>query len=177
MRATQKIPINISNRVMHFKKKIENRFSFLVDFNYLLEKIEIGRTNDFLNYYCNFSYQNGDTFVRIEYSTDIINGQTIAFPHVEQKPIYDNVISCFISDSNSFMSIDLFAKETQSTLSDDYFKIAQNEEIVKQEIARVVENYVSFFRNHLVAVLQKKKIYNCYIDRFYDKVFEEKHYR
>jgi hypothetical protein len=171
------IPADINDRLLHFQEEVKKCFLFLTDFNYSLEKIETGRTDNFLNYYCNFFYQNGDTSVSVDYSTDIINGQTIAFPQVEQKPVIDDLVSCSISDSNAFMSIDQFARETQPKLSEDYFTIGQNRKGIKEEITRVVENYAHFFRNHLYDVLQRKKIYDCYIDRFYDKVFEEKHYR
>ena len=177
MRDSSQIPTNINDRLLHFQDEVKKHFLFLTEFNYSLEKIETGRTDNFLDYYCNFSYQNGDTSVRVNYSTDIINGQSIAFPQVEQRPVIDDLVSCFISDSNAFMSIAQFAQETQPKLSEDYFTIGQNGKDIKKEITRVVQNYAHFFGNHLSDVLQKKKIYNCYTDRFYDKVFEEKHYR
>jgi hypothetical protein len=47
---------------------------------------------------------------------------------------------------------------------------------IKEEITRVVYNYNDFFKIYLTDVLSKEKIYDCYIDRFYDKVFKEINY-
>jgi hypothetical protein len=99
MTDSSSISADINDRLLHFQEEVKKCFLFLTHFNYSLEKIETGRTNNFLNYYCNFSYQNSDTSISVDYSTDIINGQTIAFPQVEQKPVIDDLVSCSISDS------------------------------------------------------------------------------
>jgi hypothetical protein len=173
----KEITPDISDRLKHFQQEIDKYFSFLADFDYVLQNIGIGRTEIFLDYYCNLRYKNGDTLLSIDYSTDIINGQTIAFPDEKQRPVIDNLVSCFISDPNAFMSISQFAEETQPNLPSDYFSISLHGKDIKEEISRVVKNYSNFFRENLVDVLKKEKIYDCYTDRFYDKVFKEKHYR
>jgi len=100
-----------------------------------------------------------------------------AFPKENESPVIDDRISCSISDLNAFMSIDSFAAETQPNLPQDYFSITLNTKNLKDGITRVVKNYSNFFQENLVSVLRKEKIYDCYTDRFYDKVFKEKHYR
>ena len=173
----KEIPEDIYGRLKHFQDEVNKHFSFLTDFNYVLENLEIGRTDAFLNYFCNFSYRNGDTLIRIDYSTDIIKGQTLAFPKEKQRPVVDNLVSCSISDPNAFMSVGQFAEETQANLPQDHFSISLDTKNAKEAITRVVKNYSNFFQDNLASVLKKEKIYDCYIDRFYDKVFKEKHYR
>jgi len=177
MSNTQNIPEDIKERLNHFREEATKHFSFLADFNYLLDTIEIGRTETFLDYNCNLSYRNGDTLITIDYSTDIIKGMRTAFPKENESPVIDDRISCSISDLNAFMSIDSFAAETQPNLPQDYFSITLNTKNLKDGITRVVKNYSNFFQENLVSVLRKEKIYDCYTDRFYDKVFKEKHYR
>jgi hypothetical protein len=176
MTDTLQIPANIQNRLNHFTEEVNRNFHFLSHLGFQLEKIESGRTDNFLDYYCYFSYQNGDTTISIRYSTDIINGQTTALPQVDQRPIIDNQVSCSISDSNAFMNVSQFAQITQPKLPENYFTIEKTSDNIKADITKVVQNYAHFFNEHLNDVLQKKKIYNCYVDRFYDTVFNEKHY-
>lgn len=162
--------------LIHFQGEVNKHFAFLADFDYAPDKIETGRSENFLDYFCNFSYVNGETSVSIDYSTDIINGRTIAFPQLEQEhwPVYNDIISCSVSDSKAYMSVDCFAQKVQKDLPDGYFIIAPGSNDIKGEIGRVVLNYSIFFQSHLTEVLKKVKIYSCYIDRFYDLVFEEK---
>ena len=171
------IPTDINKRITHFENEVARLFSFLNDFSYIPQQIEKGKTETFNEYFSKFCFKNGDTSITIEFTTDIINGHTIAFPQVKERPVIDNLISCFITDKNAFMSVSDFAEAKHLKISDDYFGIKLNTKNIQEEITRVLNNYSDLFRNNLIDVLNKEKIYNCYTDRFYDKVFKEIHYR
>ena len=47
---------------------------------------------------------------------------------------------------------------------------------LEPEISKVTKNYSDFFKERLISVLEKKLIYDCYTDKFYDKVFKEIRY-
>ena len=173
------LPVVINERFTHFQNEVNKNFSFLYDFGFALDKIENGRTENFLNYFSNTSFINRETKIRIDFSTDIISGMKTAFPNLkgEDLPVFDNNIYCSISDNNAFMSIDNFIETRFPKISKDYFTIKITSVDIKNEITRVIENYSDFFRTYLTDVLKKEKIYDCYTDRFYDKVFKEIHYR
>ena len=167
------IPLEINNRILHFQSEVIKHFAFLADYNYIPDKIEIGRTENFFEYYSKFCFKNGDTSINIDFETDIINGHTIKFPQVKQKPVIDSLVSYSISDKIAFMSIECYIEEKHPEILKDGFNISINSQNIKEEITRVVENYSTFFQNNLVSVLKKEKIFDCYTDRFYDKVFKE----
>ncbi len=173
MEDNKTIPQNINERLLHFQTEVKQYFSFLNDYGYILSKIEIGQKENFLNYYCNFSFLNGKTFISIDYSTDIIKGQTLAFPQVKQRPVFDNLISCSISKDDAYMSVGQFIEISQSQMTVNDFSIPIDSKNIFDDITKVVRNYSSFFQNNLADVLLKKKMYNCYTDRFYKKIFEE----
>jgi hypothetical protein len=170
------IPININERLTHFEKEVKVKFSFLVDYGYILKSLLKGRTENFLDYFCKFDFEKEDTSIRIYYSTDILNGNLIAFPQEKERPLTDNNISCFISDKNAFLSVGQFA-ETIVQKPKDAFWINMEASDIQMEISRVVKNYNQFFQDHLMDVIRQEKMYDCYTDRFYDKVFKEIHYR
>jgi len=173
------IPGVINERLIHFQNEVNKNFSFLNDFGYALDKIENGRAENFLNYFSNFFFRNGETKISVDFSTDNINGIRTAFPNLkeEELPVFDNNVSCSIHDTNAFMSIDNFIETQFPEISTDNFTIKVTAVNIKNEITRIIENYSDFFRTYLTDVLQKNKIYDCYTDRFYDKVFKEIHYR
>jgi hypothetical protein len=171
------IPDDINKRLIIFQDNISKYFSFLTVYGYSLEKIEAGRKTPLLDYYCELIYKNFDTTIGISYNTDILKGSLIAFPNEKERPVIDNLISCYISDPNAYMSISKFAETIQPMISPDKFTIDIAAENIIYEIERVVSNYSDFFQNYLIDVLRKQKIYNCYTNRDYDRVFEEKHYR
>ena len=177
MTTSKSIPADINERMIHFKEEVKKYFSFLADFGYCIEKVEAGRTENFLDYYCNIAYNNGDTHIRVDYSTDIINGRMMAFPKEKQRPVIDDLIFCAIRDPNAYMVISQFAEEAHFNLPKDCFSISVKTDNIRAEITRVLQNFSDFTRTHLRDVLKKEKIYDCYTDRFYDKVFKEKHYR
>ena len=168
------IPNNIKERLVHFQEEVKKYFSFLANYGYSHDKVEMGRKDLLLDYYCEIIFKNGNTKISIGYSTDALNGSQIAFPDVKEKPIFDNLISCYISDSNAFMSIRSFA---EAKLPAGHFLIPLNVENLDFEISRVLKNYADFFQNNLIDVLKKDKIYDCHTDRFNDKIFKEINYR
>lgn len=167
------LPDSINDNLNFFQNQVKKYFPFLATFGFTIDKIETGRSENFLDYYCNFHFKNGDTSISINFSTDIVNGHKTAFPKIEQRPVVDSQISCFISDNNAFMSVDSFAKTMYKELTLDKFTIPIGTSNLQSEITNVIESYSSFFQDKLTDVLKKKKIYNCYTDRFNDKVFNE----
>jgi hypothetical protein len=167
------IPKDIQKRLIHFQEAVEKHFSFLAGYGYNLRKIESGRTKNFHYYFCHFEFNNGDTSIRVNFSTDIIKGHTIGFPKLEQRPIVDNQISCFVSNAKARMGVSCLAETKYPEWSPDNFTIDLSSKTAKSEITRVVQNYTTFFHDKLVGVLKKEKMYNCYTDRFNDKIFEE----
>lgn len=172
------IPGVINERLIHFQNEVNKNFSFLNDFGYALDKIENGQAENFLNYFSNFSFRNRETKISVDFSTDIINGMRTAFPNLkeEELPAFDNNIYCSIYDTNALMSIFSFIETQFPEISTDNFTIKVTAVNIKNEITRVTENYSDFFRTYLTDVLKKNKIYDCYTDRFYDKVFKEIRY-
>jgi len=179
MKDKNPIPIEFKKRLLFFKNMVSEQFSFIQDFNYILDKVEIGQKENFKDYFFEFTYANGDTVIKIHFSTDIINGIKMAFPKSEEKelPGVDSQITCFICDKNAFMSIDSFIETKFPEISTDDFTIKSGSSDLELEIIRVVKNYSNFFKTNLTAVLEKRTIYDCYTDRFYDKVFKEIRYR
>ena len=179
MTHTNLIPEEINERLIHFQNEVNTNFSLFSDFGYTLDKIENGRSENFLDYYSKFSYRNKDTEISIDFSTDIINGMKTAFPKLKERelPAVNNSIYCSICDANALMSIHSFIETKFPEISIEDFTIKLDIVNIKDEITRVIKNYSDFFRTHLVDVLQKNKMYECYTDRFYDKVFKEIHYR
>ena len=173
------IPENINERLLHFKNEVNKNFTFLIDFGYVLDKIEKGQAESFLNYFLNFTFRNTDTKISVDFSTDIINGMRTALPNLKENdlPAVDNNVYCSIIDTNALMFINNFIEKQFPEIPKVNFTIELNAVDIKMEITRVVENYSIFFKTHLIDVLQKKKIYNCYTDRFYEKIFKEIHYR
>jgi hypothetical protein len=169
---TDNIPTDINKRLLYFQDEVKKHFSFLSDYNFTLDKTETGRAN-FLEYYAKFLFKNGDTTLDISFMTDIINGHSTRFPNEKQKPVIDNLVSCTIADSKAFMGVSNFAEAKYPSIPQDSFTIKLNANDINSEITRVVHNYSDFFRDNLTAVLKKEKIYDCYTDRFYDKVFKE----
>jgi hypothetical protein len=171
------IPIEINERLIHFKNEVKTNFDFLLAAGYVLKSMLTGRTENFLNYFCNFEFGKDNTLISIDYRTDIIKGQTIAFPEVKERPSTDNSISCFISDQNAFLTVEEFAENIVHRASKEVFWINLDSLDIKIEITRVVKNYSRFIQENLMDVVRQEKMYDCYTDRFYDKVFKEIHYR
>jgi hypothetical protein len=172
------IPDEFEQRLYFFEGEVRNCFSWLYEYGYILDTIETNRTENFLDYYSVLSYKNENTIIKIHYSTDIINGIKTAFPKLEkdQLPFVDNQISCSIRDNNALMSIASFVEAKFPNIPMENFIIKVDSGDIKEEITRVVYNYNDFFKIYLTDVLSKEKIYDCYIDRFYDKVFKEINY-
>jgi hypothetical protein len=169
------IPSDVSERLLHFQEQVQKHFSFLIEFNFCLEEIKRGQS-DFLEYYSKFIFKKDDLIIDICFTTDIIKGHTTKFPQVQQKPVIDNLVSCFISDTKALMSVECFAETMNSAHSETDFSIDIKSENVKDEVSRVVVKYSDFIQKHLVDVLTKEKMYDCYTNRFYEKIFKEFHY-
>jgi hypothetical protein len=171
------IPNEIQERLRFFEDEVKKYFLFLSeDYNYSLDTIETGRRTLLLDYYCDLIFKNGSSIINISYSTDILNGSLTAFPAVKQRPGIDTLISCNISDISAYMNVSEFALTTQPALNSNLFSIAPDTENITGAISSILINYSNFFKNNLVEVLKKQKIYSCYINRFDEKVFEEKSY-
>ena len=179
MTEDDQIPYEFRTRLLFFKNQVHERFDFLKDFEFKLDKEENGRTENFKDYFFELTYVNGDTVLKIHFSTDIINGMKTAFPKLkeEELPEVGSQITCSIWDKAAFMSIDSYIESKFPEISDDNFSIKLASPDLEKEISRVVKNYSDFFKTNLTSVLEKKLIYDCYTDRFYDKVFKEIHYR
>jgi hypothetical protein len=175
MKETYDIPSPVLPRMLHFQDEAIKQFSFLSDFNYGPGIVEVKRNENFLYYYCSITFLNHETSVSINYSTDLINGHKTAFPQLTERPSNDNIIFCSINDPNAYMDVELYANKIRHGVSTNYFTIDDQLDI-NMEITRVVKNYSDFISNSLTDVLNKKKIYSCYIDRFYDEVFKEINY-
>ena len=169
------IPDIIHDRLVHFNNETSNHFSFLYKEGYDLHLKEKGRTDNFLDYYSKFEFRKGDTSLRVYYSTDIIRRHRIAFPKLEH-PTEDNSISCFISDDKAFMTVDLYAETVIPGFPKEQFEFDSSANI-QSEISRIVKSYSSFVEEQLMNVIRREKIYSCYVDRDYEKVFKEFNYR
>jgi hypothetical protein len=173
------INTEFTNRLIFFQNQVKERFSFLKDYGYSLDKIEDGQSEKFKDYFSEFTFTNEDTVIKISFSTDIINGRRAAFPNRKENelPIVDSQILCTIWDKNAFMAVNSYIEEKFPEISLDDFKISIDSPDLELEISRVTNNYSEFFITSLTLVLEKKLIYNCYTDWHYAKVFEEIHYR
>jgi len=177
MTTNNQIPSDIKKRLLFFKDGVREEFSFLRDFNYFLDEEEFGRTENFKNYFFKFSFRNVDRLINIHFSTDIINGMKISFPSLkeEELPSVDSSISCSIWDKTVFMSVHSYIETKFPDIPQDDFTIKMGSLELELEITKVIKNYSDFFKTNLTSVLEKKIIYNCYTDRFNDKVFKEIH--
>jgi len=173
------IPLHIEKRLSFFKNQVNERFSFLKDFNYFLNSEQSGRTENFKDYFSEFRFANGDTVISVHFSTDIIEGMKMSFPRLKQEelPVVDSSITCFIRDKNALMSVDDYVELKFPDIPADDFRINLGSPDLEIEIAKVTKNFSSFFKANLKSVLEKEVIYDCYTDRFYNKVFKEIHYR
>ena len=144
-----------------------------------MDKEVNGQTDNFKDYFFEYTYSNGDTILKIKFSTDIINGMKTVFQQLkeEELPAVDSQITCSIWDKNAFMSIHSYIETKFPELPNETFAINRDAFDLTSEILRVTKNYSDFFRANLTPVLEKKMIFDCYTDRFYDKVFKEIHYR
>lgn len=173
------IPFDFKERLLFFKYQVNEYFDFLKEFDYFLDEEQYGRSEDLTKYFSEFKYKNGDTVVKINFYTDIFNGNKKAYPKLtpEELPIIDSLISCSIWDKKAFMSIPCFIELKYPQISYDNFMIKLDSSDLEKDISRVMKNYSDFFKNNLTSVLQKKIIYDCYTDRFYDIVFKEIQYQ
>lgn len=173
------IPVEFKNRFLHFLNQVREEFSFLQDFGYSLEKEEVGQTDNFKDYFSEFTFTNEETVIKVHFSTDIIAGMKKAFPKLmdNELPGVDSQITCSIWDKNAFMSIHSYIEAKFPEISSNNFKIRIDSPDLESEISRVTKNYSDFIKMNLTSVLEKKIIYDCHTDRFYDKVFKEIHYR
>ena len=173
------VPPEFQKRLLFFKNQVNEQFHFLKDFNFILHKEEMGRTENFKDYFAKFTYKNGGTIVKIQFSTDIIHGMKSAFPNLkdEQLPIVDNSITCSIWDKNAYMSLHSYIQTQFPEISRNDFTIKLDASDLESEMIRIVKNYSHFFVENLAEVLEKSKIYNCHTDRFNDQVFKEINYR
>jgi hypothetical protein len=172
------IPIEFKDRLAFFFNLAKEQFSFLQNYNFSLDKEESGQTENFKDYFLELTFTNGDTVIKINFSTDIINGMKTAFPSLKKNelPVVDSQITCAVWDTNAFMSIDSYVETRFPEISGETFRIKLGVSDLKSEIARVTKSFSDFFKVNLILVLEKKVIYDCYTDRFYDKVFREVHY-
>jgi hypothetical protein len=178
MKKINHIPIEFESSLFFFKSQVYKYFSFLQDYKFTLTSEESGRTKTFKDYFIELSFTNGDTVIKIHFSTDIINGWKIAFPELkdDELPCVDSQITCSIWDKNAFMSIHSFVEAKFPEIPKDRFKIILGCPDLDKEIKRVTKNYGEFIETNLTEVLEKKTIYDCYTDRFYDKIFHQIHY-
>ncbi|MBL7937430.1 MAG: hypothetical protein JNM51_16610 [Bacteroidia bacterium] len=170
------IPTIINDRILHFEQEVKKYFTFLSDYVYTIDKIEKGRSVNFLDYFCNLKFKSDETSISINFSTDIIEGHTSAFPKSDQRPVIDSIVSCSISDLKALMIVSSFIETKHPEFKLEALNIRLDQTDVKSEVTKVVFNYSEIFKNNLVEVLKKEKMYNCYTDRFYDKFFEEINY-
>jgi hypothetical protein len=179
MTEDRQIPLQFKTRFLLFKNQVREHFDFLKDYKFKLDKEENGRTENFKDYFLKFTYINGDTVLNIHFSTDIVNGMKTAFPKLrdEELPVVDSQITCSIWDKAAIMIIPNYIELKFPEISSDNFTIKPGSSDLEKQISRVVKNYSDFFQSNLISVLEKKIIYDCYTDRFYDKVFKEIHYR
>ena len=173
------IPIEFKNRLLFFLNQVKEKFLFLQDFGYSLDKEEVGQTDNYKDYFSEFTFTNGETVIKVHFSTDIINGIKTAFPKLmdNELPSVDSQITCSIWDKNAFMSIHCYIEAKFPEISSNEFKIGIDSQDLESEISRTTKNYSDFIKTNLTSVLEKKIIYDCYTDRFYGKVFKEIQYR
>ncbi|MEI7724501.1 MAG: hypothetical protein WCK09_05310 [Bacteroidota bacterium] len=178
MKKINHIPIEFESSLLFFKSQMYHYFSFLQDYNFTLTKEESGQTKTFKDYFIDFTFTNGDTVIKIHFCTDIINGRKTAFPKLkdEELPGVDSQITCSIWDKNAFMSMHSFIETKFPEISKASFTIILGCPDLDMEIKRVTKNYSDFIKTNLTEVLEKNTIYDCYTDRFYDKIFKEIHY-
>jgi hypothetical protein len=178
MADNNRIPKEFNERLLFFKDLVKDQFSFLQKFNFSLDKEESGQKENFKEYFFEFTYKNVDTVIKINFSTDIINGVKKTFPKQkdEELPVVDSQMWCAIWDKNAFMSVNSYIDEKFPDISKDHFIIKFGADL-KPELTRVTKNYSEFFKANLISVLEKKVIFKCYTDRFYDKIFQEIRYK
>jgi hypothetical protein len=157
---------------------VNEHFDFLKEFDFIMNKEQYGRTENFKDYFSEITYKNEDTVLKIHFSTDIIDGRKQAFPKLkeEELPVVDSQITCSIWDKTAFMSIASYIESKFPEISKENFTIKLGSSVIEKDISRVTKNYSDFIKSNLTSVLEKKLIYDCYTDRFYDKVFKEIHY-
>jgi hypothetical protein len=179
MTESNQIPFEFNTRLLFFKNQVNECFNFLNDYNFEWDKEEKGQTENFNDYFLGLTYTNEGTYLNIHFSTDIVNGMKTAFPQLkeEELPGVDSQIICSIWDKNAFTSVHTYAEIRFPQMSNDKFTIDKGASELNVEIARVTKNYSDFFKANLISLLEKKLTYDCYTDRFYDKVFKEIHYR
>ena len=179
MTYNNQILTQFEDRLTFFSKLTKEQFSFLHQYDFSLDKEERGQTENFQDYFSELTYKNGETIIKIHFSTDVINGMKKAFPNLSDNelPIVDSQITCSIWDTNAFMSVHNYIKTIFPEIQGDTYTIELDTFDLNSEISRVLRNYAEFFKANLTSVLEGKVIYNCYTDRFYDKVFKEIHYR
>jgi hypothetical protein len=167
------------DRLDFFSNLAREQFSFLQDYNFTWDKEESGQTENFQNYFLELTYTKGEIVIKIHFSTDIINGMKTAFPKLKDNelPVVNSQVTCSIWDTNAFMSVDSYIETKFPEISNDTFKIKLGACDLKSEITRVTKNFSDFIKAKLSSVLEGKVIYDCYTDRFYDKIFKEIHYR
>ena len=179
MNYNNKIPIEFQDRLDFFSKLAREEFSYLQDYNFTLEKEESGQTVNFHDYFLELSYSKEETVIKIHFSTDIINGIKTAFAKLKDNelPVVDSQITCSIWDKNAFMSVHSYIETRFPEITNETFRIKPGASEIKSEIIKVTKNFSNFIKANLTSVLEGKVIYDCYTDRFYDKVFKEIHYR
>jgi len=179
MNYNNQIPTKFKDRLDFFSNLASEQFSFLQDYNFALDKEESGQTENFQDYFLELTYKKRETVIKIHFSTDIINGMKTVFSKLKDNelPVVDSQITCSIWDTNAFMSVHSYIETRFPEISDETFRIKQGTSDLKSEISRVTKNFSDFIKANLTPVLERKVIYDCYTDRFYDKVFKEIHYR
>ena len=179
MTYNNQILTKFEDRLTFFSKLTKELFSFLHDYDFSLDKEESGQTENFQDYFSELTYKNGETVIKIHFSTDVINGMKRTFPKLNDNelPVVDSQITCTIWDTNAFMSVHIYIETMFPEIPVDTFTIKLGSLDLNSEITRVLKNYAEFFKANLTSVLEGKIIYDCYTDRFYDNVFKEIHYR
>jgi hypothetical protein len=176
MTTSEIIPEHINNRLLLFKDQVDRSFSFLNQFNFSLDKFQLGRNEVTFHYFCDFSFRNGSVVLNINYKTDIINGFKRAHPELKAFITEDDSISSTITAPNGFLIVKLFKQITRPVKGICYFEIDSTRDI-NIEIERVTNNYSEFILSDLAEVLSKKIMYECCFDRYNDIVFEKRYYR
>lgn len=179
MNYNNQMETEFKDRLDFFSNLAREQFSFLQDYNFTLDKEESGQTENFQDYFLELTYTNGETVIKIHFSTDIVNGTKTAFPKLKDNelPVVDSQITCSIWDTNAFMSVHCYIETRFPEISAETFRIKLGSSDLKSEITRVTKNFSDFFKANLISVLERNVMYDCYTDRFYDKVFKEVHYR
>lgn len=169
------VPTEIEQRAKHFKRSASKYFGFLHEFGFS-DPIngKVFRAETFLDYKCSIGFSNSYVNLKINYSTDIINGMTAAFPKDAGKLVIDNHVQVTISDDESHLIVSCFMEEMNPELGEDFIRISKGDDILFAEIERVLSNYSKYIFENMVDILSGKTMYKAYTNKEYDRIVEER---